>query len=648
MPRAVEATGVVRSKRLRRAHSNDSNQSERSSPVSFAHPAPKRRKLPEKVSAAAAQKQKKQRLPASSASRLTPTGKSQTGYYGVRPCGENTFRARIFDKTTGSHKHLGIFSDPKEAARAYDKARRLQPSERHVRVNFPRTKQERLAAGLDPQSARTSGGASAAKQKPNKAVSAASRAKHGSLPSGSERPAVISVAVGARHEREAAALSMRGMGVAKSNSGRWRAQVGLNHVTHCLGTYDTKLLASEVCHVARMRYARELEDANLDLDSLKRQAERAIKMEGLDKSKGKEGKKKAKGKSKSNGRPGTKEKVVLGKSGQGVLASRTKDKIKAKVKLKVAALAKAKAKRANSSVGKSVGRSSGRMYSSGDLVCQPVAKGVQSSTEHKRMWWCAQCGRVFARHYRLSEHMKSQHGPAQTKKYRREGREGVAKAEAALEEVGGAAQRLQCLDCGVTFASGLLLAAHMEAKHMSVGKSSAAAAGAAAGAGRNGGARASTSASASSSAGPSAIASSRMSKPVLKAAPPLPPGKRLRLEPFVRTSTTASAVAVRLAQPLYARGRGEILELLRGAGLHNLSGRPKVDVIAAVVSLLAHLPSVGSQAENVSVLKLLGASQISDADYDNSLTPSKNQQKMCVQLKTSVQQVLEELERQSL
>ena len=417
--------------------------------------------------------------------------------------------------------------------------------------------------------------------------------------------------------------------------------MGLNHVTHCLGTYDTKLLASEVCHVARMRYARELEDANLDLDSLRRQAERTIKMEGLDKSSNGTGKKK--GKSKSNGRPGTKEKVVPGGGGKGVLTSQTKDEIKAKLKLKVAAIAKAKTKKAKSSVGKSAGRSSGKMYSSEDLICQPVAKGVQSSSQPIRMWWCAQCGRAFARHYRLSEHMKSRHGPAQTKKHRRERRQDVAKAEAALEEVGGPAQRLQCLDCGAKFTSGLLLAAHMEKKHMCIGKSSTAASAAVA-AGRKGGASASTGAS----AGVGASTGSRMPKQVLQAVPPLPPGKRLRLEPFVRTSTTASAVAVRLAQPLYARGRGEILELLRGAGLHNLSGRPKVDVIAAVVSLLAHLPSSGSQADNVSVLKLLGASKISDADYDDSLTPSKNQQKMCVQLKTSVQQVLEELERQSL
>ena len=105
---------------------------------------------------------------------------------------------------------------------------------------------------------------------------------------------------------------------------------------------------------------------------------------------------------------------------------------------------------------------------------------------------------------------------------------------------------------------------------------------------------------------------------------------------------------MRLVKPLYARGRGEILELMRGAGLHNLSGRPKGDVIAAVISLLAHLPSAGTQSDNVSVLELLGASEIADADYDHSLTPSKNQQKLCVQLKTSVQQVLEETERQSL
>ena len=157
MPRAIEATGVVRSKRLRRANSNDSNLSERSSPVSFAHPAPKRRRVASSSAdsaAAAAQKSKKQRPLSAAASAPKGAGvhgSTYTGYYGVRPAGPSTFRARIFDKATGGHRHLGNFSDAKDAAKAYDKARRLMPSERPhlIRVNFPRNQRERAAAQVD-------------------------------------------------------------------------------------------------------------------------------------------------------------------------------------------------------------------------------------------------------------------------------------------------------------------------------------------------------------------------------------------------------------------------------------------------------------------------------------------------------------------
>ena len=238
----------------------------------------------------------------------------------MRPAGPSTFRARIFDKATGGHRHLGNFSDAKDAAKAYDKARRLMPSERPhlIRVNFPRNQRERAAAQVDrPQIGRNPAQQTSAKkltmaastssvktaEKRKWPGAAEKKAKYPSLQSSSERPAVISVAHGARHEREAAAMTMRGLGAASSNSGRWRAQVGLNHVTHCLGTYDTKLMATEVCHVARMRYARELDSANLELDSLARQAERAIKMEGLDKSTGKgKGKDKDKDKGKGKGK----------------------------------------------------------------------------------------------------------------------------------------------------------------------------------------------------------------------------------------------------------------------------------------------------------------------------------------------------------